>query len=304
MHKTLIIGPVFCDLLLDGYSRTPEAGEEIFLKGIHLSLGGAAITATALAMLGVKTGLLSFTGLDPLGQYLQDELTSHGIDTSSLDAVADFDTSLTLVFPYENDRGFITRAMEDRVFAALVREKLGSLDFTGLGNIHLTFSLLKDPRIASIIRTLSAKGIEISLDLGYEEAQSWTEGDFELLRGIDYFMPNEKEIRLITGEEDLETALRRLQEAVTHPMVTLGEKGAAFLDEQGGYHQVPSLPTATVNTTGAGDSFSAGFLYGRSRGLSLRDSVRRGVITGSLTAGSRDSVSPEISQGRVEALMR
>ena len=302
MQTTLIIGPVFCDFLLDGFRRIPKPGEELFLDNIHLSLGGAAITATALARLGIQTQILSFLGEDLQGQYLKDELSSNKIDITSLYTVPDQSTAMTLIFPYDNNRGFITRTMPDSDFASYTAEKLERMELDDVKNIHMTFSLLKEPRINRIIKKAEQKGISISLDLGFEEAQSWTEEDFELIKGIDFFMPNETEARMITGMDDLEASLRRMKISVGCPLITLGEKGAVFLDEEERFRSVLPVEINPVNTTGAGDSFTAGFLYGRSIGCTLSESVKRGTITGSLTAGSKNSVSPEISVSTIENL--
>ena len=302
MSKTLIIGPVFCDLLLEGFSRIPKEGEELFLDSINFSIGGAAITATALARLGVQTQLASVVGDDTMGQFIKDELSSDNIDITSLLTAPELSTGLTLIFPYTKDRGFITRAINEQNFTSKIFPSLEFFDMNEYSNVHLTFSLLKDAGIRQVIAKAKKAGAAVSIDIGYGEAKAWAKGDFNLIEGLDYFILNDKEAKLITGAGDIITSLGLLKRYVKRPVITLGEDGAAFMDESDHFCSIPTLVKNAVNTTGAGDSFTAGLLYGLTKQLPFGESVIRGILTGSLTAASVDSVSPEISVEKIENL--
>lgn len=304
MSKTIVIGPLFCDLLLDGFKRVPNEGEELFLEKIPLSVGGAAITAIALAQLGISTQLISFMGDDVFGQYILNELSSKNIDISSLHILPNAGSNLTLIFPYANDRGFITKNIKDNQFSEIIKESLDSYDFTDINYIHLTFSLLKQQPIGDFIKKAIESGVAVSVDLGFEEAVHWSDEDYKYIQGIDFFMPNNKESKLITKLDSIEDSLYRLKQWVKHPIITLGKEGAAFLDEKNKFHIIPAQETNAVNTSGAGDSFTAGFLYGLSCGLSIYDSVKRGIVAGTLTAESYSSVSSRINTARIEKLAK
>jgi ribokinase len=125
-------------------------------------------------------------------------------------------------------------------------------------------------------------GLTVSLDTNYDPAETWNGGLAEALRRADVFLPNETELRAIAGVADIEAALERLARRTPLVAAKLGAQGAIGRagDETA---RAPSLPLDVVDTTGAGDSFDAGFVYGYLAGWDLVRTLRLGCVCGSLS---------------------
>ena len=174
-------------------------------------------------------------------------------------------------------------------------KNLNTIHLDDFSHIHITFPLLREKGYSELITRASDAGISISADLGFDDAKAWNDSDSDFLNRVDYFLPNDKETVLITGEQDMEKAIRILKNWVQNPLITLGQNGAMLVNENDEICRVPAIDIPVINTTGAGDSFTAGFLYGRLNQESLESSARKGIICGSLTAGAHESVSDRIN---------
>ncbi len=296
----LTIGPIFCDLLLQGYERMPFKGEELYLQDYTISLGGNAIIASALSQLNIPSGLLATVGDDLMGEYLVRLMKSKGIMQDHIITLKNMKTNLSCIFTQNGDRSFLTW-VQRQAFQKGLKQHLISLKAKDFSHIHLSFELLNLPYVHAFLEEARTAGVTISTDLGFQDAQGWDVQMFTILSYVDYFFPNIDEARLITGGSSLSQMLEKLALWVEEPVITLGEQGVAALSKEHGILFVPAPSVEVCNTTGSGDSFVAGFLYGRYHGKSLYESLQIGVVTGSLTASSAESVSSEISE---EALKR
>jgi len=105
-----------------------------------------------------------------------------------------------------------------------------------------------------------AHGLTTSLDPGFDPEEKWGRDVIDLLAEVDVFLPNEVELLGLTGLRDPERGLRALENGRTLTVAKLGSDGCAVL-ENGTLMRVPAFPVEPVDTTGAGDSFNAGFLH-------------------------------------------
>jgi sugar/nucleoside kinase (ribokinase family) len=124
----------------------------------------------------------------------------------------------------------------------------------------------------------------VSLDAWGGPAWSSSRPLSQLLADADVLFANETEVAAMTGEEDPERALTRLAEHCACVVMKRGSAGALGL-AAGQMRAVPADPVEVVETTGAGDSFNAGFLAGWLGGLALEDCLTLGVICGSRAVG-------------------
>jgi sugar/nucleoside kinase (ribokinase family) len=97
---------------------------------------------------------------------------------------------------------------------------------------------------------------------------------------VDVFLPNEVELRGITGESDPLTAIRALNNGKTLTVAKLGRLGA-MVEHQGEIVRVSAPAIEPVDPTGAGDNFNAGFLHAWLRGRTRHDALQLGVACGS-----------------------
>jgi len=299
----LVIGPIFCDLLLSGYERMPEAGQELYLPDYTISLGGNAIVASALTQLDIPTSLLTTIGDDLMAEHLLALLREKGIREEHVIPLPGMKSNISCVFAHDGERSFLTWAQPRDTCNTAMARHAASLDPSLFSHIHLSFELLHIPEIQHFVQRAKERGTTVSTDLGFQDALRWEEEHFALLQAVDFFFPNLEEARLITGASELNEMLHRLRRWVAEPIITLGEKGVASLMKDQGIVFCPAPTVEGIcNTTGAGDSFVAGFLFGRFHGMDLYESLRIGVATGSLTVGSEQSVSPDISRARLQQM--
>jgi len=112
-----------------------------------------------------------------------------------------------------------------------------------------------------------------------------------LLAELDWFLPNESEASLLTGETDEAEMLRVFSSrGVRGVVVKLGAKGAVLWKGKNTL-RTPAMEVAAVDTTGAGDAFNAGFLHALLAGLPLETCLKRGAICGSLSTRQAGSVA-------------
>jgi len=112
------------------------------------------------------------------------------------------------------------------------------------------------------------------------------------LARLDYFVPNETELALVSGlpVQDRESAFAAARvlagRGIRHVVVTLGAAGALYVGEEGEF-SLPGQPVAAIDTTGAGDAFIGCFAHGRVQGLGLRDAMQRAVAYSALSVTGR-----------------
>jgi len=117
--------------------------------------------------------------------------------------------------------------------------------------------------LEAILKKASRAGLKIALDLA---SYNVVEDNLEFLRKmvtayVDIVFANEEEARAYTGQEDPLEALRMLSETTELAIVKLGHQGS-FISYNGMIHKIPAVLSKVVDTTGAGDVYAAGFLYG------------------------------------------
>jgi sugar/nucleoside kinase (ribokinase family) len=138
------------------------------------------------------------------------------------------------------------------------------------------------PDIPRLFAQAQANKLTVSLDTNYDPVERWNGGLAETLRHVTVFLPNETELLAITRAGDLRAALRQISDRVPLVAVKRGPAGA-IAQERGQVVQAASIPVDVRDTTGAGDSFDAGFICGYLAGWTLERSLRLACICGALS---------------------
>jgi sugar/nucleoside kinase (ribokinase family) len=136
--------------------------------------------------------------------------------------------------------------------------------------------------VEMINRLPQRKDFTLFMDCQHTKLTLDSPGVKEALQGVDIFAPNEGEALAFTGESDVFRALDSLAEIVPAVVIKRGGKGAIARRERDTW-QVPAIRVEVKDTTGAGDSFNAGFLYAYLKNLSMEECLRYGNITGGLS---------------------
>ena len=124
----------------------------------------------------------------------------------------------------------------------------------------------------------------------------------EALRHVDVFLPNETELCAIAGMPDVPAALARMAERVALVAVKLGARGASARRGNRTIHADP-LAIEVVDTTGAGDSFDAGFVYGQLAGWELDRSLRLACVCGALSTRAAGGIAAQATLDEALALL-
>lgn len=247
----------------------------------EISGGSAANTLAGLAALGAKCAFIGQVADDQFGAVFAHDIRAGGIafDTP---ARAGAPTAQCLIFVSPDGQ----RTMNTFLGASqsLPSEALDEAQIASARVLYLEGYLWdpEQPRAAMRRAIAAARGAgrEVAFTLSDGFVISRHGDDFRALIAageIDVLFANEDELAALTGL-DFEQGLASLAAKVRTLVVTRGEQGAVAI-EQGSRAEVPAEPIAkVVDTTGAGDLFAAGFLYGHVRGKSLAERLKLGAI--------------------------
>jgi sugar/nucleoside kinase (ribokinase family) len=247
--------------------------------------GSAGGTAVTLAKLGARVRSAGAIGTDALGQVLIELLSPFGIDTSLLVRRDGVQTSAS-VLPIRPDGSrpafHVVGANATYNSADAPWDEIKQATHLHLGAPEF----MGGEEAAKILSFAREHGVVTSADIlapGDQAAQivDWIGAAFEHL---DYFLPNDDQVLGLTGAETLEDGCRALLErGVGCVAATAGAEGAVIVDS-GGSERVPAFDIEVVDTTGCGDSFSAGFLRGLALGRSPSDAAVLGCAAAALVA--------------------
>jgi sugar/nucleoside kinase (ribokinase family) len=296
--RILVAGEINADLICQGYREFPTLGKEVLVDDFAVTLGSAsAICATGLARLGNDISFVSKVGADMWGDYCVDFLHRLGVDVSRVQKHADLKTGVTISISSQKDRalvtylGAITGLREEDISDAMLQE------FT---HLHVSSFFLQEglrPGLPRLFARATELGLTTSLDTGFDPAEEWGRDLRDVLALTDVFLPNEVELAAIGGHTEVRPALEALQNGRTLTAAKLGAKGAAAISN-GEFIEVPPIQVTPIDTTGAGDSFNAGFLHAWLRKLPVETCLRAGTFTGGKsteavggTGGQQDSAA-------------
>jgi sugar/nucleoside kinase (ribokinase family) len=264
-----IVGNLNVDLWIRSLDRFPDWDEELIVDSARLELAGTAgYLLQASRGLGLDVVTVSTVGDDPFGQVVLDGVRNLGCSVSGIEVLPGQDTSLGMIFVGEDGRrGILTTlgAHAEMDLAVAQRhddEIAGCREVVLCGNYLLP--KLSPGQVLDYARTIRGRGQQVVFDPGWDPA-SWGERTrdetFALLAEVDVYMPNEEELRRLTGTRDWRGALRAV-EGLTGEVVLKRGAGGAVHARAGTWCEVPAFPIAAVNTIGAGDVFDVGYLHG------------------------------------------
>jgi sugar/nucleoside kinase (ribokinase family) len=226
-----------------------------------------------------------------------------GIDTSGVSYDVDEPTAITVAISSPADRAFFTYLGANRLFARTLMEAATKHHLSHARHVHLACAPDLDTA-AELLQALRQNDCTISLDVGWHVEWLSDPRAMAILKCVDVFFPNEHEARQMTGEEDANATLLRFAETgIKGVALKLGAQGAALL-WNGNISQVESYPVTSRDTTGAGDSFDAGFLDAWLKGEPPDVCLRAGAICGALSTEALGGITAFPTAERLEAALR
>lgn len=245
----------------------------------HLSTGGScANTIKGLASLGEKCAFLSHIGSDPLGEYFVQYMKKLGIVGFFSKSAKPTAQVLCLITPDgQRTMRFYAGCSEE-----ISDHFLHPNYFKGVSLMHLdAYSLRNGNLVESVMRLAKENHVQISIDLSSFEIirQFHTQLTHLLMHYVDIVFANEDEAKTMTELGAYEGCLK-LQEMCPLAVVLIGSKGC-LVGHKGEVFHSPGFPAKLIDSTGAGDLFASGFLYGYLQGHPLIKCARMGNRLGS-----------------------
>ncbi|UGS25227.1 carbohydrate kinase family protein [Microbacterium resistens] len=312
VRRLLVIGDANADLVLRG-DVVPRFGQaEQILDAADLVLGGSAsIVACGAARLDVPTSLLARVGDDAFGAFVLDALRERGVDTADVRVRAEAATGLSVILSAPEDRSILTAlgtipdlSAEDAI--ERIRRWRGTA-----GILHVASYFLQPALAAGLPAVLAEareRGWTTSLDTNWDPAERWL-GLAEALPHLDLLLPNRSELRAIAGalgvtdapDEELARALSRRGPRV---VVKDGARGGWSVRGEDAVERGPGRRVDVVDTTGAGDSFDAGYLAALAHGVGAeRERLRWAAVAGSLSTTRSGGTAGQATRGELLAAL-
>ena len=253
--------------------RMPVFGETLVGSDFDMGPGGKGSNqAVGVARLGALAYFAGIIGADRLGEVATDLYGREGVDTTWLQRTTAMATGVGfIILNAEGENGIVldmgANELMDSAYVDQVEAQIARSD--------VVMSVLEIPVAAA------ARAMELGKKHGVRTILNpapATALDGRVLQDVDYLTPNETELRILLGlapddpTDSVELALELRARGVGNLIVTMGEKGALVLTEDG-QEEVAGVAVDVVDTTGAGDAFNAGLAVALAEGKSLAEAV-------------------------------
>jgi sugar/nucleoside kinase (ribokinase family) len=279
-------------------------GAEIMAENCELTLGSAsAIFAAGIAKLGYSVTFVSQVGRDYFGDFCIDKLQQLGVSTRHVARKADEKTGITIALSGKRDRALVTHA---GAVATLTSDCINEALLKQHDHLHLTsYYLQKALRssFAAIFRRAKTLGLTTSLDPNSDPSQKWSRTIDKVLRHTDVLFVNEREASQLTRSSAPKAALIILGTKVQCAAIIRGARGAiAIRDGTTATHA--GFKVSAVDTTGAGDSFDAGFVSAYLRHAPLTECLKIGNACGALSVTRVGGTAGQPTESELQTFLR
>ena len=273
--------------------RLAKAEEESVVQDYTETCGGsAANTVVALARLGCKTGFIGKVADDREGKLQIDCLNNEGVDTCGIIQAKKGKSGSVMGFV--DKKGARTLYINSGVNDTIEPREIDYSYVSQTKFVHYS-SFIGEKSLRAQKKLLAAlpNNVKISFDPGSVYAQKGFVAIEPIIRSTHVLMPNALELELLTGETDYRKGADLMIDAgVKIVAVKLGDNGSYVTDGQDQLTIEP-FKVKAVDTTGAGDAFCGGFLYGLINKKSLFECGQIGIFVASrgvMTLGARESL--------------
>lgn len=273
-----------------------EKGPILFCNTFERKIGGAELNvAIGCARLGLKSGWISRIGQDDFGKHILKTVRGEGIDTSQIELVEGYQTSVYFreVMANGDSRSFYYR--EKSPTSTMTAESLDENYFRNSKVLHITgvFPSINDNNKEILLKAVELakkNNLLISFDPNIR-LKMWTKSQArefinKFLSEVDILLVGDEEISILIDEEDTNEAIKKFHDmGIDKVVVKRGAKGAIGSDGSNIYDVAAIKPKALIDTVGAGDGFAAGFLSAYLKGDSFEESIEFANAVGSLVVG-------------------
>ena len=302
--RILVIGELNVDIVASGVRRLPESGLEVLAEDCEVTLGSAsAIFAAGIAKLGCAVTFVSQVGKDSFGDFSLAALRDAGISTRYVQRKAGEKTGVTIALSNSRDRALITFPGAIASFSA---KDCDTSAMKRHHHLHLTSYYLQtnlQPSFPALFKQATTEGLTTSFDPNTDPTKKWSRSISSVLRHVDVLFVNEREATALTGRKNKRDALKALGQLVPCTVVKLGPRGAIAI-QNGEVIAGAGFKVATVDTTGAGDSFAAGFISSYVRNAPLTECLRVANACGALSTRRLGGTQGQPTQAEVQQFLK
>ncbi len=306
-YDCLCAGIIVADTVCHPVAKMPPAGCLVKTDRVEFSIGGCSANISVdLARLGVASALSGRVGQDPSGREVRELLKGSGVDISLLEISPTSPTSSTFVLNVANeDRRFIHCVGANGEYDGMQVTEAAILEAKILyvGGFCLLDSLTPE-RVIRLFRIAREFGVATVLNVVLSETTDTTAWLHPVLPWTDYFFTNNDEAERITGQKSpvhQAEALRQLGTGTA--IVTQGERGAILVNAETRL-RAGIFPVETVDATGTGDAFSAGFLYGLLQGEPVNHCLTLGTAMGASCVRSMGATTGVFTASELEDFVK
>jgi ribokinase len=281
--RVIVVGSINIDLIVS-VKALPGPGETVIGGTFGRAPGGkGANKAAAAATLGASTALVGMTGDDDFGRAARDDLAHLRVDLSRV-GTGTHPTGVALIMVDERGENLIAVASgaNDELDAHTVVEAINAL--AAEGAVVLANLEVPDDAVLAAASTAQALGCSFVLNPAPARRLGW-----EMLRWCDVLTPNEHEVSLLGWP----SVAALMEQGVKAVVVTRGREGATLFRPGEPRHEQRAFEVDAVDTTGAGDAFSATLAWAIAEGRPLEEAVRLACGAGALATrkvGARTSL--------------
>jgi sugar/nucleoside kinase (ribokinase family) len=276
-QKVLCIGDVMLDVVV-ALQAPINYGEDTPSKITTHGGGAAGNVASWIAHAGTAASIVARIGNDSAGAAITSEFEDLGVDYSSLRKTSDATGVVVVVVDKKGER---TMFPETGANSGLVVTDMP--DLAGFDAAYVSGYALLNPRsragVLEMIAVIKSAGLPIFYDTVTVGAMK--EVDRALIQSwlplMDYVLPNEEEALYLADAADIDSALTKLLELCPAVIIKRGAGGAVAQKRGGTRIDIDAIKTVVADTTGAGDSFAAGFIATKISGGDLSASLKAGV---------------------------
>jgi sugar/nucleoside kinase (ribokinase family) len=289
----LVIGEINPDIVIADPDPVPQFGEvERIVRSVVMTVGSSsAIFACGAARLGLRVAFVGVVGDDAFGRFMLEAMASRGVDVGACTVDPTRPTGATVILSSGRDRAMLT-AMG--TIGALEVDAVPDALLARARHLHLSCFYLQETsreRLPGFFAMARGRGLTTSFDTNWDPTEQWDGGVHAMLQAADVFFPNVAEATRIARIADPEAAARALATSANAgrrdggPIVVVKRGADGALASRAGDPpiHVPAMPVDPIDTTGAGDSFDAGFLCSWLDGASIADSLEFAAACGALS---------------------
>ena len=298
----LVLGDANPDLVLRGGDVVPAFGQaEHLVEDGRLTIGGSgAILACGASALGLRVAIAAVVGEDLFGRFVRDGLVERGVDVSGIVVDTETPTGVTVVLSGDADRAILTMP---GTIASLSGDRIDPALLDRARHVHVSSYFLQSaltPSLLDVFQRVRARGGTTSVDPNWDPSERWNGGLLDLLTVTDVFLPNAMEATRVAHTSDLDAAAVSLGERAAVVAIKNGDRGAIALAD-GITHRVDPVRVPVVDSTGAGDSFDAGFLAAWLDGAPVDRALALANVCGALSTRAMGGTGAQASMDEATA---